>query len=141
MGNTALASMGSRGRGRGLLFVWREELEPKLQINNYLPSYGREETLEILVDKRPGNGQWTQSQKEETKCQKEDTCHIESVWTKWQQVSPCLEDQPQRQPVSWPKCLDRGICLTPPPSPRSIDNPPSSVPSPSFSSDSFGPPL
>ena len=73
--------------------------------------------MEILVDKRPGDGQWTTSQKQETQRQNEETCQLKSVWTKWQQVSPHLEEQPQRQPVSWPKCLGRGICLTPPPSP------------------------
>ena len=51
--------------------------------------------------------------------------------TRWQQASPHLEEQPQRLQVSWPKCLGRGIHLTLPPSPRSIDNPPSSAPSPS----------
>ena len=67
MATLTSASMGSRGRARGLLLVWRRELEWKLQINK--------ETLEILVDKRPGNRQWTQSQEEET-------CHMESVQTK-----------------------------------------------------------
>ena len=70
MATSTLASTGSRGRARGLLLVWREELKWKLQINNYLPRHGRGETLEILVDQRPGDRQWTQSQKEETKVKK-----------------------------------------------------------------------
>ena len=83
MATSTLTSMGSRGRAKGLLLVWREELKWKLQINSYLPRCGRAETLEILVDKRPGDRQWTQSQKEETQSQKEETCHMGSVWTKW----------------------------------------------------------
>ena len=130
----------SRCRARGLLLVCRQELEQKVQINNYLPRCGRRETLEILVDKRPGDRQGTQIQKEETQHQKEETCHMESVQTKWQQGSTKLEQQPQRQLVSWPKCFGRGICLTLPPSPRSIDNPPSPLQSPFLSSDSSGPP-
>ena len=51
MATLTLASTGSRGRARGLLLVWREELKWKLQINNYLPRHGKGETLEILVDK------------------------------------------------------------------------------------------
>ena len=33
--------MEAKGRARGLLLVWRRELEQKLQINDYLPRCGR----------------------------------------------------------------------------------------------------
>ena len=38
-----------RGRGKGLLIVWRRELEKKLQINRYLPGRSRGATLAIMV--------------------------------------------------------------------------------------------
>ena len=40
-----------RGRARGLIAVWREEIKGKLRVNNYLlPGCGRAETLQILTD-------------------------------------------------------------------------------------------
>ena len=77
----ATSSLGAilRGRARGLLLVWRRELEQKLQINNYLPGHGRGDTLRILVEKqperRPGDRQWT-SDKEEV-----ESHHMESIRT------------------------------------------------------------
>ena len=35
----------TQGRARGLLLVWKKELEPKLQINNYLPGHGGGDTV------------------------------------------------------------------------------------------------
>ena len=47
------------GRARGLLLVWRRELEQKLQIDQYLPGCSRRATLEIMMermlDKRTGD--------------------------------------------------------------------------------------
>ena len=49
-----------KGRGRGLLVVWRRELEKKLQINRYLPGRSRGAILAIMANKdqcpgrRPG---------------------------------------------------------------------------------------
>ena len=45
-----------KGRGRGLLGVWRGELEKKLQINRYLPGRSRGATLAIManMDQHPG---------------------------------------------------------------------------------------
>ena len=127
----------SRGRARGLLLVWRMELEWKLQINNYLPGHGRGDTLGILVEKqperRPGDKQWT-SDKEEV-----EPCHMESIRTQWQQTGTHLEGHPLRQPGTWPKCLGGGIHITLSSSPRSVDNSPSPIPS-SSSSDFSGPP-
>ena len=76
--------------------------------------------LNILIEKRPGDRQQT------TDKMKIENCHMESIWTQWQQL------------VTWPKCLGRGIHLTLPSSTRSVVKPPSPVPS-SSSSDSSGP--
>ena len=38
------------GRGRGLLLVWRRELERKLHINRYLPGQSREAMMEIMAE-------------------------------------------------------------------------------------------
>ena len=45
-----------KGRGKGLLIVWRRELEKKLQINRYLPGRSRGATLAIIaqMDQCPG---------------------------------------------------------------------------------------
>ena len=98
------------------------------------------ETLEILVDKRLGDRSWITNKREEIQGQNEETCHLQFMQTRWQLASPCLEEQSQRLPMTWPKCLGRGIHLTVPPSLRSIDNPPSSAPFSSSSSDSSGSP-
>ena len=57
---TATSTPGkTQGRARGLLLVWRRELEWKLQVNNYLPGCGRGETLKIMMERmtnrRPGD--------------------------------------------------------------------------------------
>ena len=46
-----------QGRARGLLLVWRRELEQKLQINPYLQGCSRGAILEIMaeMDRRPGD--------------------------------------------------------------------------------------
>ena len=45
-----------KGGGRGLLMVWRKELEKKLMINRYLPEKSRGATLAIMaqMDQHPG---------------------------------------------------------------------------------------
>ena len=45
-----------KGGGRGLLMVWRRELEKKLRINRYLPWKSRGATLAIMaqMDQCPG---------------------------------------------------------------------------------------
>ena len=50
-----------QGRRRGLLLVWRRELERKLQINRYLPGQSRGAKLEIMtqMDRHPGHRQET----------------------------------------------------------------------------------
>ena len=97
----------TQGRARGLLLVWRRELEWKLQINQYLLEHSRGETLEIMTermpDRRPGDQQQTSDQPDS------ESSHMESIWTLYQQVGPCLEATPQRLSGTWPKCLGRGV--------------------------------
>ena len=49
----------TQGSARGLLLVWRRELEQKLQIKHYLLGCSRGATLDLmterLLDKRPGD--------------------------------------------------------------------------------------
>ena len=45
-----------KGRGKGLLIVWRRELEMKLQINRYLPGRSRGATLAIMAQMDQGSG-------------------------------------------------------------------------------------
>ena len=45
-------------------------------------------TLDILIEKQPGDRHWTSDQKES------ETCHMESIQTRGQQIGPCLEEQP-----------------------------------------------
>ena len=66
-------SMEAKGRARGLVLVWRRELEQKLQINDYLPRCRRWKTLEILVERRPGDQQQTSDQSGI------ENCHMESA--------------------------------------------------------------
>ena len=47
-----------QSRARGLLLVWRRELEQKLQINQYLPGHSRGVTLEIMVELDRRLGDW-----------------------------------------------------------------------------------
>ena len=82
MAAVTLTPTESRGRARGLLLVWRRELEQKLQIKIIYPAMVGG-TLEILVDRRLGDRPWTISQKEEAQCQNDETCHLKSVRTKW----------------------------------------------------------
>ena len=88
------------------------------------------ETLEILPERRPGDQQQTSDQSGIK------NCHMESICTWWQQLEPHLEEPSQRQPMTWPRCLGRGIHLNLPTSPKSVAQP---IPS-SSSSDSSGPP-
>ena len=137
MATPTSTSTGLRGRVRGLVLVWEGQQKQQLQINKHLPGCGRAETLNVLVDQRPEDRQWTQSQKEET-------CHMESTRTKWRQAIPCLEEPPERQPVLQPICLGQGIGIAPsvePSSPMVLDYPPSPVPYSSSSSDSSRSPL
>ena len=102
--------------GRGLLMVWRRELG----INRYLPGQSRGATLAIMVQmdqcpgRRPGIDQETRDQK--TLC---DYYHgnIESTRIQYCQLSPRMEEAPQRLPITWPQCLVRGapICSFQPP--------------------------
>ena len=57
MATTIDTSQRMQGRARGLLLVWRRELEWKLQIHWYLPGYSRGVTLEIMaeMDRKPGD--------------------------------------------------------------------------------------
>ena len=120
----------SKGRGRGLLVVWRRELEKKLQINRYLPGRSRGATLAIMANmdqcpgRRPG---WI------GKLLVTLTIWIASpLGLEYQQTGPRGKEIPQRWPITWPRCLGRG---TPTCSFRLL----SPTPSTTFS-DSLGPP-
>ena len=127
-----------RGRARGIIAVWEEGRREKLQINNYLlPGCGRAEILQILTDiatgMRPGN----RSSKACAEALEESPCTIKSTRTHWIQAGPHPQEgeSPQRQPVSWPKCLGRGFCIEPS-LPMPIAPPLLPVPSPDPSSNS-----
>ena len=81
MNTVTMTPFRCRGRARGIVSVWEGEQKQQLQINNYLPGWGRAETSKILVDmtekedQRLGDKQSTQVLG--------DPCHMESVWTKW----------------------------------------------------------
>ena len=106
MATLTLSSTGLRGRARGLVLVWEGQQKQQLQINKHLPGCSRAETLKNWVDQSLGDRKLTQSQKEET-------CHMESVRTKWRQAGPHVEEPSQSQPVSWPICLGWGISIGP----------------------------
>ena len=82
-----------QGRVRGLLLVWRRELERKLQINRYLPTQSRGAKLEIMtqIDRQPGHRQETAN---ETTCDY-DNGDTESTRTQYHQMSPWPEETPQ----------------------------------------------
>ena len=119
-------------RGRGLLLVWRRELERKLSINRHLPRQSRGVTLEIMVQMDRCQGH-----RQETGNMTSDICDYEngdteSTKTWYHHVSSWPEQTPQRLPTTWPKCLGRGapVCSLWPPSPTPY----------STSSNSFVPP-
>ena len=95
-----------RGKGKGLLIVWRRELEKKLQVNRYLPGRSRGATLAIMaqMDQHPGRRLGVEK---EAHC---DLNHMdsESIRTQYWQTGPRDEEVPQRWPITWPKCLGRG---------------------------------
>ena len=123
----------TQGRARGLLLVWRRELECKLRINNYLWGCRRGETLQIMTEGRPGDWQLTSDQPGI-----EDS-HMESTQTWWWQMGPHVEETPQRLSGTWPKYLGRGVHINPPSLPRIEAQPPSPTLS-TTSSNSSGPP-
>ena len=94
------------GGGRGLLMVWRKELEKKLSINRYLPGQSRGATLAIMVqmDQCPGRRPGVDK---ETLCNC-DHGDIESTGTQYHQMSPRIEEALQRLPISWSWYLGRG---------------------------------
>ena len=105
-----------RGRARGLIAVWEEERREKLWINNYLPpGHGRAKMPQILTymttRMRPGN----RPSKACVEALEQNPCTMEFTRTQWRQAGPCSQGgkPPQRQPVSWPKCLGRGFHVEP----------------------------
>ena len=120
----------TQGRARGLLLVWRRELECKLRINNYLPgcsggdiaNYGREETWGLTIDYGlTWNGRQFHG------------VHPDPKETN----GPHAEELPQRLPGAWPNCLGRGFHINPPTPPRIEVQAPSPTSS-TISSDSSG---
>ena len=118
----------------------------RLWINTCLPpKCGRAKMLRILMDmatkyeQRPGNrpshflGRGFITSDTDNK-----PCNLESVQTQSRTPSPQSQGTklPMRWPVSWPKCLGRGLPhapTTPPPMPSSCSEPDSSC-LPSFES-------
>ena len=93
--------------GRGLLKVWRKELEKKLSINRYLPRQSKGATLAIMV-------QMDQCQRRRPGVDKETLCNcdhgdIDSTRTWYCQMSPRTEEAPQRLLPTWPQYLGRGV--------------------------------
>ena len=101
------------GRGRGLLIVWRRELERKLHINQYLPGQSRGATLEIMaeMDRHPGCRLETVNYPMTGDNFDKDKVDTESIRTQYHQTSPHPETIPQQLPNTWPKCLGRGAPL------------------------------
>ena len=99
------------GRARGLLLVWRKELEHKLRFNKYLPGCSRGETLQIMVERNPGDPQLTMD------WPRMGDSSMESTQTWWRWMGPHAEETPQRLPETWPNCLG-GVCMNPPSPPR-----------------------
>ena len=118
------------GRERGLLLVWRRELERKLHINRYSPGQSRGATLEIMVqmDRCPGHRPGTNNESPHD----DDNRDTESTQTQYCQMGPWPEETPHRLPTTWPRCLGRGASVHSfqPPSPTLS----------STSDDSSGPP-
>ena len=124
----------TQGRGRGLLFWWRE-LERKLQINWYLPGCSRGATLEIMTEMDRWLGDRTGTVDYPNICANpdQDNRHTESIRALYHQMGPHLEAIPQQLLETWLKCLGRGAPL------KWDSQPPLPTPS-STSSDSSGPP-
>ena len=122
-------------RGRGLLLVWRRELEWKLHINRYLPRQSRGAMLEIMaqMDRHPGCRLETINYPMTSDTFDQDNGDTESMRTQYCQMSPCPEALPQWLLNTWLKCLGRGAPL------HCDSQPPSPTPS-STSSNSSGPP-
>ena len=117
-----------RGRARRIKAVWEEGRREKLQKNSYLPPrHSRAEMLQILTDMAMGMRPENRFSKACAEASEERPCTMESTRTKWRQAGRCLQEgePPQRQPISWPKCLGRGFCVEP--SPTLPKNPPSST--------------
>ena len=108
MANALETPQKMQGRGRGLLLVWRRELERKLHINRYLPGQSRGATLEIMaqMDRCPGHRQETVNMTSNI-CD-QDNGDTESSRTQYHQMSPRPEAIPQWLQNTWPKCLGRG---------------------------------
>ena len=83
-----------KGRGRGLLMVWRRELEKKLQINRYLPGKSRGATLAIMaqMDQHPGRRLGVDK---ETYCDL-DQRDSKSTRTQYHQIDPQTEMTPSK---------------------------------------------
>ena len=86
--------------------VLRKELEKKLSINRYLPGQNRGATLTIMVqmDQHPGRRPGVDK---ETLCN-HDHGDTKSTRTQYYQMSPRIEEAPQRLTITWPQCLGRG---------------------------------
>ena len=113
MANALETPQNMHSRGRGLLLVWRRELEHKLHINRYLPGQSRGTTLEIMVqmDMHPGHRPETVNYPMTSDTFDQDNGDIESTRTQYCQTSPCPEACPQQLPNTWLKCLGRGAPL------------------------------
>ena len=113
MANTFETPQWMQGRARGLLLVWRRELERKLQINQYLLGCSRGATLEIMaeMDRRPEDRQRTVGHPKTLDHYDPDNSHTTSIRTQYWQMGPHPEAIPQQLPETWPKCLGRGALL------------------------------
>ena len=97
MNTTTMTPSRCRGRARGIVLVSEGEQKQQLQINNYLPGWGRAETLKNLAD---------MAEKED--CRPRDkhstqvfgsSYHMESIRTRWRQAIPHSQgEEPPRQP-------------------------------------------
>ena len=121
------------GRVRGLLLVWRRELERKLSINRYFPRQSRGATLKIMAQMDRCLGHRQETDKVTTDTCDYDNGDTESTRTQYHQMSPWPEATPQQLPTTWPKCLGRGASM------HCSFLPPLPTPS-STSSNSSGPP-
>ena len=77
-----------QGRARGLLLVWRRELEWKLQINQYLLGCSRGATLEIMaeMDRRPEDRPRILDHPKTLDHSDQDHSHTKSIRTRYQQM-------------------------------------------------------
>ena len=78
--------------GRGLLLMWRRELERKVHINRYLPGQSRGATIEIMaqMDRHPGHRQETANET----TYDYDNGDTESTRTWYHQMNPQPEETP-----------------------------------------------